>query len=166
MSRKGRRLAAKLRRGRFGDLDALLAMEREFFTPDHRISRRGFRHYVRSPKSDLIVAEVRGATAGCALVNYRRNSTIARLYSLAVATNFQRRGLARRLLKGAEKKAARRGCRTMRLEVQANDDVAIRLYENAGYRLFGRRPRYYAGRVDALRFEKVLATPRRHGTGA
>jgi ribosomal-protein-alanine N-acetyltransferase len=166
VSRSGRPLAAKLRRGRLGDLDVLLAMERDFFTPDHQISRRGFRHYFRSPKSDLIVADIRGTTAGCALVNYRQNSTMARLYSLAVATDFQRRGLARRLLKEAERKALRRGCRTMRLEVQADDDAAIRLYENAGYRLFGRRPRYYAGRIDALRFEKALATPRRHDAGA
>jgi ribosomal protein S18 acetylase RimI-like enzyme len=54
----------------------------------------------------------------------------------------------------------------MRLDVQADDGIAIRLYENVGYRLFGRRRRYYAGRIDALRFEKVLATPRRHDAGA
>ena len=156
MSRTHRRLAAKLRRGRLRDLDALLAMEREFFTPDHRIPDRSFRHFIGSAKSDLIVVEAGGTTAGCALVNYRRNSTNARLYSLAVATDFQRRGLARRLLKEAEKKAARHGCQTMRLEVRADDDAAIRLYETSGYRLFGRRPRYYAGHVDALRFEKNI----------
>ena len=131
-------------------------MEREFFTPDHQIPRRSFRHFIGSAKSDLIVAETAGTTAGCALVNYRRNSTSARLYSLAVAADFQRRGLAKRLLKEAEKKAARRGCQTMRLEVRADDDAAIRLYKTVGYRLFGRQPRYYASRVDALRFEKNI----------
>ena len=156
MSRTRRPLAAKLRRGRLRDLDALLAMEREFFTPDHQIPRSSFRHFIRSAKSDLIVADASGTPAGCALVNYRQNSTLARLYSLAVAPDFQRRGLARRLLKEAEKKAARRGCQTMRLEVRADDDAAIRLYETAGYRLFGRQPHYYAGHVDALRFEKNI----------
>jgi [ribosomal protein S18]-alanine N-acetyltransferase len=136
-------------------------MEREFFTPDHRIPRRSFRRFIGSAKSDLIVADVDGATAGCALVNYRRNSTSARLYSLAVATDFQRRGLARRLLKEAEKEAARRGCHTLRLEVRADDDAAIGLYETSGYRLFDRHPRYYAGRIDALRFEKILVSRRR-----
>jgi ribosomal protein S18 acetylase RimI-like enzyme len=131
-------------------------MEREFFTPDHQIPRRSFRHFIGSAKSDLIVADAGGITTGCALVNYRQNSTSAWLYSLAVATDFQRRGLARRLLEEAEKKAIRRGCQTMRLEVRADDATAIRLYETAGYRLFGRRPRYYAGHVDALRFEKNI----------
>jgi ribosomal protein S18 acetylase RimI-like enzyme len=135
-------------------------MEQEFFTPDHQVSHRSFRHFIGSAKSDLIVADIDN-TAGCALVNYRRNSTMARLYSLAVAKDFQRRGLARQLLKEAEKKAARRGCQIMRLEVRADDDAAIRLYETSGYRLIGRRPRYYAGRIDALRFEKILASRRR-----
>jgi ribosomal-protein-alanine N-acetyltransferase len=161
VSRTRRPIAAKLRRGRLRDLDALLAMEREFFTPDHRIPRRSFRHFIGSAKSDLIVADVDSTTAGCALVNYRRNSTRARLYSLAVAPDFQRRGLARRLLKEAEKEAARRGCHTMRLEVRADDDAAIGLYETSGYRLFGRRQRYYSSRIDALRFEKILASRRR-----
>ena len=153
---------AKLRRGRLRDLGALLAMEREFFTPDHQISRRGFRHFIRSARSELIVANVGSAVAGCVLVNYRRNSTIGRLYSLTVAKDFRRRGLALRLLKEAERRAVRRGCQTIRLEVRADDTAAVHLYETASYRLFGRRPRYYAGRIDALRFEKTLARRSRH----
>ncbi len=148
--------AAKLRRGRIGDLDALLALERDFFTADHRISRRGFRHFIASPKSALIVAEIGGAVAGCALVLYRRGSRLARLYTIAVGRAFQRRGLARRLLAAAEQNARGKGRRVMRLEVRADDAGAIALYETSGYRLFGRRRRYYDNRIDALRFDKAF----------
>jgi ribosomal protein S18 acetylase RimI-like enzyme len=141
-------------------------MEQEFFTSDHQLSRRSFRHFVRSANSELIVADVDTVLAGSALVNYRRNSTKARLYSIAVAPRFRRRGLARRLLAEAEKRALRRGCRTMRLEVRADDAAAVHLYETAGYRLFGRRTRYYAGHIDALRFEKILAKRGRHDASA
>jgi ribosomal protein S18 acetylase RimI-like enzyme len=161
--------AAKLRPGHLRDLDALIALEREFFTTDHQISRRGFRHFITSPKSALVVAETDSKVAGCALVLYRRGSKLARLYTIAVAKEFQGRGLARRLLAAAEHDTIRRGRRIMRLEVRADDGGAITLYETSGYRRFGRRARYYDGRIDALRFEKMLAAERRgrrevHGT--
>lgn len=148
--------AARLRRARMADVGALAALEKEFFTSDHQISDRGFRHYVTSPKSDLIVADVDGAVAGCVLVNYRRDSSLARLYTIAVASAFQRRGIARQLMAAAEGAARRRGCRVMRLEVRADDAGAIALYESSGYILFGRRERYYDNRIDALRFDKSL----------
>ena len=153
--------AIRLRRGRIGDLDALVALEDEFFTADHRISRRSFRHFIASPKSTLIVAEMTGKTAGAALVLYRRGAAIARLYTIAVGRPFRRRGLARRLLAAAEADAVRHRCRIMRLEVRADDLGAIALYETSGYRGFGRRRRYYDNRIDALRFDKALAGNRR-----
>jgi [ribosomal protein S18]-alanine N-acetyltransferase len=138
------------------DLDALLALERDFFTPDHRISRRSFRRFIAAPNASLIVAQIGSAVAGCALVLYRHGSGLARLYTIAVAGEFQRRGLARRLLAAAEANARRRGCATMRLEVRADDAGAIALYATSGYRTIGQRRRYYAGRIDAIRFEKPL----------
>lgn len=161
MKQRPRLPAPKLRQGRLSDLDALLALEREFFTPDHWISRRSFRRFIALPTARLIVATLDGQVAGYALVLYRRGSPRGRLYTLAVAREFQRRGLARRLLTAAETNAARRGSRSMRLEVRADDPGATALYATAGYRLFGRRRRYYAGRIDALRFEKPLARSRR-----
>jgi ribosomal-protein-alanine N-acetyltransferase len=147
---------ATLRRARLADLDALVVLERQFFTPDHVISRRGLRHFISSPKSTFIVAEVAGTVAGCALVNYRRGSKRGRLYTISVDREFQRRGIARQLLAAAETSAKRRGCRIMRLEVRADDAGAIALYESTGYVRFGRRIRYYDNRIDALRFEKPL----------
>jgi ribosomal protein S18 acetylase RimI-like enzyme len=157
-----------MRRGRLRDLDALLDFERRFFTSDHQISRRSFRRFITSPNSALIVAEVGDRVAGCILVNYRQNSTLARLYTIAVGRNFRRRGLARGLLMAAERNAVRHGCRVMRLEVRADDSGAITLYEKSGYRRFGRRARYYDGRIDALRFEKLLGAepPGRHASSA
>jgi [ribosomal protein S18]-alanine N-acetyltransferase len=147
-------LAVKLRRGRIGDLDALVVLERAVFT-DHILSPRSFRRFLTSPKSTLLVAEVAGTVAGYVLVLYRRGSKLARLYGFASAAQFRGRGIGRRLLRAAEKDAKDHRCRAIRLEVQ-KASKAITLYENSGYRCFGERPRYYHGRFDALLFEKPL----------
>ncbi len=146
---------AKLRRGRIGDLDALLALERLVFKIEP-LSRRSLRHFLTSPKVTFIVAMSGGNLAGYALVLYPPRSTLARLYSIAVNPNLQGKGLGRRLLAAVDKNAKRRRRRAIRLEVRVDDARTIALYEKSGYRHFGRRARYYDNRIHALRFEKPL----------
>jgi ribosomal protein S18 acetylase RimI-like enzyme len=147
--------AAKIRRGRIGDLDALLALENVVFTTDI-LSRRSFRHFLTSRTGTLIVAEEGGKLAGYALVLYPPRSKLARLYSIAVAPHIGQRGIGPLLLKAAEDAAARRHRRAMRLEVREHNSRAIGRYEKSGYRLFGRHRDYYDDHADALRFEKPL----------
>ena len=147
--------AAKIRRGRIGDLDALLAVESAVFTTDN-LSRRSFRHFLISPNGSLIVAEESGKLAGYALVLYPPRSKLARLYSIAVAPHIGQRGIGPLLLKAAEDAAASRRRHVMRLEVHEHNTRAIGRYEKSGYRLFGRHRDYYDDRADALRFEKSL----------
>ena len=144
-----------LRRGRLCDVAVLLALERAVFRTDV-VSRRSFRHFVGSPNASLIVAEAGGQLAGYVLVLYPPRAKHARIYSIAVAPHFARRGVGRRLLAAAEE-AARRRCRqAMRLEVRTRNKRAIARYEKSGYRLFGRHHDYYDDHADALRFEKPL----------
>jgi [ribosomal protein S18]-alanine N-acetyltransferase len=149
-----------------GDLDALVAQENAAFTID-LLSRRSFRHFLASPHACLIVAEESGKLAGYALVLFPPRSTLARLYSIAVAPHIGRRGVGRLLLAAAEAAARRRRCRALRLEVHEQNARAIARYEKSGYRLFGRKPGYYGDHATALRFEKPLAErPGRRGVRA
>jgi [ribosomal protein S18]-alanine N-acetyltransferase len=156
-----------LRRGRLGDVAALLALERAVFRSDI-VSRRSFRHFVGSPNASLIVAEAGGQLAGYVLVLYSPRAKLARIYSIAVAPHFGRRGVGRRLLAAAEEAARRRRRRAMRLEVRTRNKRAIARYEKSGYRLFGRHHDYYDDHADALRFEKALdpKPQRRRGRAA
>jgi ribosomal protein S18 acetylase RimI-like enzyme len=120
------------------------------------MSRASIRRFLKSRRYTLIVAEIGVHLAGYVLVLYRANSKLARLYSIGIATQFRRKGLARRLLNAAEKEAISRGRTAMWLEVRENDPAALTLYESSGYHSFGKRLRYYGDRVDALRFEKSL----------
>jgi ribosomal protein S18 acetylase RimI-like enzyme len=152
---------AKLRRGRFGDLGALIALEQAVFTTDI-LSRRSFRRFLAAPSATLLVAEADGGLAGYVLVLYPPRSKRARLYSIAVAPHIAKRGIGPLLLAAAEAAARRRGRRAMRLEVHEHNSRAIARYEKCGYQLFGRHRGYYDDRGDALRFEKPLGTePRR-----
>jgi ribosomal protein S18 acetylase RimI-like enzyme len=150
-----RSLPARLRGGRAGDLDVLLAIEQAVFTTDV-MSRRSFRHFLTAPGATVVVAETDGRIAGYVLVLYPPRSKLARLYSIAVARQSARRGIGTLLLKAAETAARRRGRHTMRLEVHEHNGRAISRYEKSGYRLFGKHPAYYDDQGDALRFEKPL----------
>jgi [ribosomal protein S18]-alanine N-acetyltransferase len=138
------------------DIDDLMRIEERVF-PTDRIPRRGFRRFLASPSSALMVATHDGTIAGYALVLFRANSGVARLYSIAVAPHARRRGIGVALLAAVEKVARARRCAVLRLEVHEKNAAAIARYRKAGYALFGRHAAYYADRGHALRFEKPLA---------
>jgi ribosomal protein S18 acetylase RimI-like enzyme len=166
VNRFRRPVSVKLRKGRISDLDALRALEQAVFTVDV-LSRRSFRHFLRSAGAALIIAEEAGRLAGYALVLFPPRSDIARLYSIAVAPHMAERGVGTLLLTAAEQAARRRKRRVMRLEVHEHNSRAIARYEKSGYRLFGRHRSYYDNRHDALRFDKPLGPePRRRSAVA
>lgn len=141
------------------DVPRLVAIEEASFRTD-RISRRSFRRQIASPTLALLVATRGDTVRGYVLVSLRRRAKHARIYSLAVDTKGGR-GLGRRLMEVAERVAAERGYRLMRLEVNEHNARAIRIYERAGYRRIGRHERYYEDGAAALRYEKemVVRTP-------
>lgn len=74
------------------------------------------------------------------------------LHILKVATHprFQGIGLATALLTAAQEEAERRHGVGLILEVRVSNRRAIELYRHLGYRVVGRRPRYYQNGEDAL----------------
>ena len=74
----------------------------------------------------------------------------AELLRIAVVPRRRRRGVARALLAAGLDDLDRRGIRVCHLEVRADNQPALALYAEAGFREVGRRPRYYPGGVDAV----------------
>jgi ribosomal protein S18 acetylase RimI-like enzyme len=151
----------RIRPAKPADLEPLAALEARAFRTD-RISRRGFRRFLASPSAAMIVAVHGGAVAGYALVLFRANTGVARLYSIAVAPESGRRGIGAALLAAAEEATIARGRAALRLEVHEKNGAAIARYRKSGYAMFGRHFDYYQDRGHALRFEKRLA-PRLRG---
>ncbi|TIV89770.1 MAG: GNAT family N-acetyltransferase, partial [Mesorhizobium sp.] len=70
-------------------------------------------------------------------------SGVARLYSIAVGPFFGNLGIGRQLLAAAEEAAYEHDRMMLRLEVREDNQRAISIYEQAGYRRIGREPDYY-----------------------
>ncbi len=147
--------AFHVRRAVPADLPALLALERRAFTTDH-LSPRQYRQHLGSPTALVLAAVDRGRLLGKAVVFFRSNSNVARLYSIAVAEEARGRGIGKALLACAERAARQRGVMRMRLEVRQDNASAMRLYERRGYLRFAARPGYYEDGADAWRYEKRL----------
>ena len=147
--------ALTIRPGEPRDLGALLAIEATVF-PTARLSRRSLRRLLDRPSARLLVAEHAGRPVGYALVLLRRNSRVARLYSIGRAADAPVDGIGARLLEAAEIAARRAGADTMRLEVRPDNTNALRLYERSGYRAFARSAHYYEDGAGALRLQKKL----------
>lgn len=147
-----------IRTARVSDIDGLVATENAVFETD-RISRKSFRRLLRVDTAAVLVAAPDDEVAGYCVVLFRRGSTAARLYSIAIGAGREGRGLGRALLLAAESSAIARGCQLLRLEVRDGNRRAITLYERSGYRKTGQIPGYYADGVTALRYEKALRLP-------
>jgi ribosomal protein S18 acetylase RimI-like enzyme len=143
-----------IRRGTPADVDALCEFENRAWTD--RMSRRSLRRLLASRSAEILLARADNAVTGAAIVLFRADSRIARLYSIAVDPKYTGRGIASALLAQAERVARSRRCLSLRLEVHEKNHGAIKVYYKAGYREFGRRTRYYDDRGDALRFHKRL----------
>lgn len=153
-------LSPRLRSATRDDLDALDALEAACFQTD-RLSRRSFLRLLGADTNWLQVAEDEtGALLGYCLLLFRRGTSLARLYSIAVSPTARGRHIAEILLQNAEAAAAARGKIFLRLEVNTTNTGAIRLYEKHGYHQFGIYHDYYEDHADALRLQKrVLPYP-------
>lgn len=83
----------------------------------------------------------------------------AEILTVAVVPELQNRGLGRALLEAAMASATRSGAKTMFLEVAADNQAAIRLYQGCGFIQSGIRAGYYkrqGHRIDALTLRTEL----------
>lgn len=145
----------KISPAQLSDLGELLRLEQESFQTDV-LSKASFRHFLQSDKSDLIVAKKSKHILGYALLLYKRGTSLARLYSIAVDPKARGMGIGSRLLKKCEELALDRDKSYLRLEVRTDNKGAIELYQDTGYRKFGTKPKFYEDGSDALCYEKRL----------
>lgn len=146
-SERGPDLGLDVRPVRPGDLPELLRIERDSFAVPW--SERAFRMIMRNDPGAILVAERLGRVAGYAALWVSADE--AELADLAVAPEQRRRGVGRTLLRASLRRAGEQGARKVFLQVRQSNEAARNLYEAAGFREVGRRPRYYRGPVeDAL----------------
>lgn len=157
MTRSPAPAAVHVRRAAPSDLDDLVELERTAFDSD-RLSRAQYRRHLDSDSARVLVARTdRPCLLGAAVLFFRKGSAIARLYSLASASDARGQGIGAKLMAAAEDAARQHGCRCMRLEVRSDNASAIRFYERLGYHRCGRREDFYEDGSDAWLYRKPLA---------
>ena len=144
-----------IRKAQLSDLEALVALEQKCFSID-LLSKRSFHHFITKGKASLYVFEGEQSLLGYSLVLFHQNTSMARLYSLAVSPDARGKGVASALIDASEKDALVHGVVSMRLEVHVNNETAIELYKRLGYREFAIYPDYYEDHAPAIRMEKSL----------
>ncbi|MGH9483296.1 MAG: ribosomal protein S18-alanine N-acetyltransferase, partial [Terriglobales bacterium] len=81
----------------------------------------------------------------------------AELQSLAVRPESRRAGIGAALLAEALAALRRLGVRTVFLEVREGNAAAQAFYRRAGFKIFGRRPRYYREPDEAAVLMRIAA---------
>jgi len=130
-----------------GDIDKIVAIEKVCF-PDPW-PRSAFENIIDSSDhgARVTLVENKIVAYGCYLIIANE----AHLTNLAVLPEFRRKSLARQLLVEILEIAQRKECEYILLEVRPRNESAISFYEQTGFKLLYRRPRYYRNPVeDAL----------------
>lgn len=138
-------------------LDAVLALEQSAHT--HPWTRGHFASALQAGNHSCM-AVWRGQVLGYFMAMMAADE--AHLLNIAVAPQWQGRGLARALLARLDGWARGQGALSLWLEVRQSSLRARRLYERHGYVQVGVRPRYYPAR-DGGREAAILMTRRLDG---
>ncbi|MCG6897600.1 MAG: GNAT family N-acetyltransferase/peptidase C39 family protein [Thiocapsa sp.] len=150
----------RIRPAVLADVSALTRLEIASFDSD-RLTRRQFRYMLTRARARTLVAEAEGVLLGYVMVLFSRATSVARLYSIAVAAQARGRGVGHALVAAAEASAWEQERAYMRLEIRRDNVTSQGLFEHAGYRRFGVLSNYYADHMEALRYEKTLSPERK-----
>ena len=137
LSARGERFS--IRRIQPEDLDAVLAIEAASFK--HPWSREMF---LREQEHDWSCILVCCAPEVAGFLIYWLVHDEIHILNVAVAREQRRRGIARTLLREAEKRALAADIALMTLEVRKGDAGARALYQQLGYQEVGLRKNYYS----------------------
>jgi ribosomal-protein-alanine N-acetyltransferase len=138
-----------IRRMRWWDVPSALALERELF-PDAWTEATFWSELAGVPETrHYVVAEAGDRLVGYAGLFATRHQ--GDVQTVAVSPRHQGSGTGTMLLGELLDEAERRGVGEVLLEVRADNQVALRLYERFGFERIGLRRGYYQpGRTDAV----------------
>jgi ribosomal-protein-alanine N-acetyltransferase len=106
----------------------------------------GYQRELDSPNSTLLVVSFVGQETKESIVGMGCFWAIleeAHITILAVHPDFQRQGLGQLILSALLRDAKERNLERATLEVRDSNEVALSLYEKFGFKIAGRRKRYY-----------------------
>ncbi len=150
--------ALPIAKARISDIPSLDALEQRCFDSSVAISQRQFRYLISRPTANIWVCRTDGQVAAdlVLLCRQTRRGLHGRIYSLVVAPEHRGRGYARRLLQHCLRELRGAGAYVASLEVHPDNEPALRLYAQEGFKQAAVLQDYYAPGDDAVRLITTL----------
>jgi ribosomal-protein-alanine N-acetyltransferase len=139
-----------------GDFEALYEIDQACYPPGIAYSRRALRFFLRRPGAHCLAATVGEGVIGFILSEL--DGSRAHIVTLDVLEPYRRKLVGSALLQAQEAHFAGQGVRIVGLETATDNLAAIAFWQKHGYRTRSVLKRYYLGRVDAFRMDKLLST--------
>lgn len=144
-----------IRKAEPADISSLVEIENSSFHGD-ALDRRAFRRLATRAHALTLVAVENETIAGYVTLLFRKSTSIARLYSIAIDQKFRKKGVARELVTMAEQYALASHAIVMRLEIRTDNTPSLNLFHSLGYHDFGFYAAYYEDGQNAVRLQKHL----------
>jgi ribosomal protein S18 acetylase RimI-like enzyme len=123
-----------IRACRLEDIDAVLELWRQAgATPGVTDNADDLRRAVTESRASVLVAEAGGQIVGSVIGTF--DGWRGNIYRLAVHPDYRRRGIARALVAGVEKRLAQQGAKRITALVEKDHPWAMTFWEAVGYRL-------------------------------
>jgi len=138
------------------DIDELYAFERGIFTHD-QLSKRQIRYHIKHKQNQFLVVKVADTIVGyCLIFCIFGRYSYARIYSIAVAPEFQKKKIAAQLMQKALIEIKNNKINKVYLEVAEDNLTAINFYKNFKFTVIKTIPLYYQGKYNALKMQKIM----------
>ena len=124
----------------YKDIDSILDLEHKCFSLPW--SKGMFEDELVNPNAIYLVLEISGRICGYAGMWKIINE--GHITNVAVHPDYRRKGYGTLLIKSLIQYAMDNGIEALTLEVRVSNTAAISLYESLGFRVEGRRKRYYS----------------------
>jgi ribosomal-protein-alanine acetyltransferase len=138
-------------------LDECWRLDQRCFVDGEAYSRETFDYLLTAPESVSYRAVTSGGIMVGFVIGLVEPDHTGHVTTVGVAPEHRRRHLANRLMAEVEMGFRRRDVRLVRLEVRSLNTAAQRLYENLGYTVTQRLPKYYSNGGDGLLMLKSLS---------
>ena len=139
------------------DATRILEIEISCFGED-AFTRRQVRYLISRAKGLCLVVACGKDIAGCMSVLTNNRHSNARIYSIAIATGYRRRGLAGFLVDRAVDFARQAGLASVSLEVRVDNTAALALYKKKGFTALSVKQAYYHDGTNACRMALSIGT--------
>ncbi len=137
-------------------LDECWRLDQRCFVDGEAYSRETFEYLLTAPESVSYRCVTTGGVMVGFVIGLVEPDHTGHVTTVGVAPDHRRRHVARRLMSEVEAGFRRRDVRLVRLEVRSLNIAAQKLYNNLGYTVTQRLPKYYSNGGDGLLMLKSL----------